>query len=91
MADLICTDEEKVAASYLDWDDVALGRACKKIALIIGEHEGGRDSLQVTAAAMFLVSKAIDANAESSSIRVDGLRNGSTELGDWRITLERVQ
>ena len=93
MAELNITEAEKEAARYLDWSDEALGKAVKKIALLIQDEDGKR-AIPTVGAASFLIDRAITANAESSIIDLRGLTeviDGEVrEIGDWRITIQRL-
>lgn len=88
MAELVLTDEEKKTATYLEWDDAALGRACKKIALLFNDDNGKR-AMKHTGAAVFLISEAVASNATTTTIELEGATDPEP-LGDWRVTLERI-
>ena len=62
MAEFIPTEEEKAAASYMDWDDAALGKFTKHVALTLERMSKDAEGLRkVTAAscAMMLVGADI--------------------------------
>lgn len=86
MAELIITDSERESATYLEWDDAALGKACKKIALILSDTRG-EASMEITAACAFLVSRSIDAGSAETTIRLEGMRIADKQLGTWTISL----
>lgn len=88
MAELILTDHEKQTATYLEWDDAALGRACKKIALLFNDDDGKR-AMKHTEAAVFLISEAVASNATETTIELEDATDPEP-LGNWRITLERT-
>jgi len=88
MAELILTEEEKRQLTYLEWDDAALGKACKKIAIILSD-ENGKRSIKHMGAAVFLISEAVRANSYTTTIEIDGATNPEP-LGDWKITLQRI-
>lgn len=90
MAELILTDEDRAAATYLDWDDASIGRGVKKIALKI-EDIKGHDSISWCAGAMALIARAIDTNSETSVMTVEGLVDDGKPLGDWEVTVRRVK
>lgn len=93
MADLILTEAEKAAESYLDWDDAALGRFTKYIAATIEKHKDDADGLhRVTAAsaAMLLVASCVDANAGSLMLKLEGHTHGDVLTGDWLITVKKT-
>lgn len=86
MEELIITENEKKAGTYLEWDDAALGKACKKIALILGDNRGER-CMEVTAACAFLISRSIDAGSQETTIKLEGLHIGDRQLGEWHISM----
>lgn len=90
MADLILTEEEKKSKSYLEWDDAALGKAVKKLALAIDDVRG-KDAIAHNAGMMLLILKAHDANSEITVLTVDGLTCGGESLGDWEVTIKRIK
>lgn len=88
------TQAEKDALSYLDWDDAALGRFAKHIACTLHKLQGDADGLhKVTAAscAMMLVGAAVDANAATIRLAMDGHTHNEIPTGDWVVTVQRVQ
>ena len=91
MAELILTDEEKATESYLDWDDAAIGKAVKKLALAISDTKGDK-SMSWHAASLCLVAMAHDSNAGSSEHTIEGvtLNKGQDAIGDWKITTQRT-
>lgn len=94
MAELITTQEEKDAASYLDWDDASLGRFTKQMALKFAaacksDPEGWRRVLS-TAAAVHLACQAADANAARLTVDLDGVEYAEKKHGDWRVTVEKI-
>lgn len=89
MAQLIITDEERATASYLDWDDASIGRGVKKIALKI-EDIKGENAISWCAGAMALIARAIDSNAEQSTMTIEGLTDGGKPLGDWEVTVRNL-
>jgi hypothetical protein len=90
MAELILTDEEKASNSYLDWDDAALGKLTKKVALTIRDGRAD-DKLPIiaNAAAMMLVGMAHDSNAETFTLTLGGCTHHGEPVGDWKVTVKR--
>lgn len=92
MAELITTEEEKAAASYLDWDDAALGRMVKYTALTLEKSakdaEGFR-KIVIASCAMLLVSAAFDANAATLTQELKGHTHAGVPTGDWSVTVKR--
>lgn len=90
MAKLILTDEEKKSASFLDWDDDALGKAVKNIALIFNDDRG-EDTLKHLGAVSFMIARCIDLNAEQGKVKVEGLTQDGEPLGDWEIEVRKCR
>lgn len=90
MAELIITDAEREANSYLDWDDASIGRAVKKLAVKIADMKG-EDSISTYAGIMLLLSKAVDSDAGSMTVTVNGLACKGVPLGDWEVVSRRLE
>jgi len=88
MAELILTEAEKQAAGYLDWDDAALGRAVKKVALAMVEIRGD-NALACTAGAVLLACQAAKQPGGTLTIELDGVTDGYGRVGDWRVVISR--
>lgn len=89
MAKLTITEEERRTLTFLEWDDAALGKAVKSMACIIADTDGGRESLPVVAAGVFLISRAIDSGADKLVLEIGGATNPKP-LGDWEITIKQL-
>lgn len=89
MAKLTITEEERRTLTFLEWDDAALGKAVKSMACIIADKDGGRESLPVVAAGVFLISQAIDSGADKLVLEIGGATNPKP-LGDWEITIKQL-
>ncbi len=87
MAELILTEEEKRSATFLEWDDVSLGRAVKAVAEICNDDHG-KHALKATGAAVFLVSEAVRSGATELIVNLEGATDGSCDLGNWKITIQ---
>lgn len=95
MAQLILTEEEKAAISWLDMDDDALGKLCRKACLIIPQHEDldnpdDRKQVWASSAGMLLCGVTDDANATTAVFTFEGLTHGDKQRGNWRVTVERL-
>lgn len=86
--ELILTDEEKAAASWMDWDDETIGKAVRAMASIWQGEDPNR-ILAHRAAAMFLCHGAMDVNAETTTLCLDGVTFRGEPIGNYRITIER--
>jgi hypothetical protein len=89
MAELILTDEEKRSPTFLEWDDVSLGRAVKAVAAIC-DDDHGKHALKATGAGVFLISEAVRSGASELAINLEGATDGERDLGNWKITIESV-
>lgn len=96
MAELILTDEEKAAISWLDLGDDALGKLCRKACLVIMRKDKSLDDpddrkpIWAASAGMLLCSVCDDANATNSTFDFEGLTSGDKERGNWRVTVEKL-
>lgn len=90
MAELILTDEEKAQKSYLEWSDEAVGRAVKNTMCVIDDYESENKIIEYSSAALLLVSRATDINADECNIKISGVTCRGREIGDWEITAIRV-
>lgn len=94
MAELVLTEEEKAAATYLEWDNAALGQMAKKMAKIIHDNYGDESAI-ATGAALLLINRARHANLgmivadlKNSTFTHD---NGVVEqTGDWEVVVRDV-
>ena len=89
MATLKITDEERQAATYLEWSDEAIGKACKQVAEILRDGSGEM-AMKSTGAAVFLIAVAYDVGAGISEFTIQGAHQGVKQFGDWKITVERI-
>ena len=88
MAKLVLTAKERVSANYLSWDDQALGRAVKKLALDIADHYGD-EAMALTVCATMLASASTQRGAGRTEIDLMGVTDGTEELGDWTVVITR--
>lgn len=91
MAELILTEAERAAATWLEFDDAALGRVVKHAAVTFMEAADELKRIRHMAAAMILVGAADQANAERLTETLQGLTRKGVDCGDWRITIERTR
>lgn len=92
MATFEPTEEEKAAASYLDWDDAELGKFAKYIALTLatkGKDAEGLHRISAASCAMMLISQCHDSNAGEMIIKLDGHTHGKIPTGDWTVTVKQ--
>lgn len=91
MAELILTDDEKAALTWLELPDETVGRVVKKIAadLRLFKDTSEIQRLWVTTAAIMLASYAHDREAARLKIGLKGLFEGGRELGDFAVEVVR--
>lgn len=90
MAELILTEEEKAAATWLELPDDVIGKLVKKTALQIVAESNEQGRIFTMTAMILLCGMASDANAETTKIEVNGFHKEGEELGDWRMVLQRI-
>ena len=90
MAELLVTEAEKAAATYLEWDDASIGKAVKRLALKIDDLVGDR-AMQQLAGGIALMTAATDKGFIEYVTDIVGLVVEGEELGDWRVTVEKLQ
>jgi hypothetical protein len=90
MAELILTEEEKAAPSYLDWDDAALGKAVKALAIKLHDSEG-KESMYGQVAAFMLIGAAHRINADTTTIDLENVTVSDEGIGDWRVEVRRTK
>lgn len=89
MPELILTDEEKKAASYLEWDDEALGKLVKYTAALMKDEHGQSPAFSATCAHM-IVNMAREANATECTLTLTGATVKGEPIGDWEVIARRV-
>jgi hypothetical protein len=86
MAKLTLTEKEKASASYLSWNDAALGRAVKKMALDIEDHHGDQ-AIALSSCACMLACSSAERGIARTEINLEGLTEQDEEYGDWTIII----
>lgn len=89
MAELILTDEEREANSWLDLDDASLGRVVKQSALVLAEGQTRAERVMAITCAMMLCIQVAETNADTATIELAGLTRVGVPIGDWTVRLER--
>lgn len=90
MAELILTEEEKEAATYLEWNDEAIGKAVKRLAKEMQDNYG-EVSINMEACALFLSCQMYEADKNKYELELLGVTNEEEEYGDFKITIERIK
>lgn len=86
MAELILTDEEKQAASYLDWSDEALGKLVRSIAI---DLKTDKASINASSLAVLLVGFVAESGSNKASFKLGEVSHKGEVLGDWIIKVEK--
>lgn len=89
MAEIVLSEAEKQSPTYLAWSDEAIGKAARVLALKIGD-EYGQEAIYTTIFAAGLAGQASRSNCEELTLEVFGLTEKDRCLGDWKITIERL-
>lgn len=90
MAELILTEEEQAAATWLELDDATVGKIVKKTALGLLDHSNEQRRVWWFAAALLLCGMADDANADTFSQDINNFTHEGDDRGNWRVTIERI-
>lgn len=90
MAQLILTDEEKAAATWLELPDETVGKVVKNTALKFLEADKEMERMGCMSACLILTGMMHDANAETTTIELKGTSTSAHPTGDWKITIERT-
>ncbi len=91
MAELILTEAEKKANTWLELDDDTIGKLTKKLALSLIAEDKERERVWVMSAALVLTGLAYDANADEIVVSLDKMTRGGRVCGDWKITVEKCE
>lgn len=91
MAELITTEEEKASTNFLNWDDASLGRAVKAGMFQLKDNAESGNKLIATSAAMVLISLAHSSNADSLTLKLEGVTHKDKPDGDWKLSLKKLR
>jgi hypothetical protein len=87
--ELILTEQEKKTASWLDLDDESLGKFVKANICKVKELKSDIGIFLMSLATAFCAI-AHETNADTFSIEVNGLKNKTNDLGNWKVTAKRL-
>lgn len=91
MSRLILTHEEREENNWLKLPDKALADIVRHCALIYKKKEDAGNKPALMAAAMHIcVVAAMECNSDRSTWTMEGLTYDDTELGNYRLTVEKL-
>lgn len=90
MAELVLTEAEKAAKTWLELDDATVGKLVKSTTLKICDHSDEFGRIAFISAAILLCGGAAQANATNLVQEIKGLTLKGVDFGDWTITIRRV-
>lgn len=86
--ELILTEAEREANTWLELDNETVGKVIKALALktkFAAEEDG---KLVAYAAALLLIGMAAEANADTMKETIEGLSIGGKDYGTWELTIK---
>jgi hypothetical protein len=87
--ELILTEAEKKAATWLELDDESVGKLVKASALKIIDNDNEQGRVAFWSAAIILCSMAAEANAETFKQTLDNLTIKGKSFGKWELTIKK--
>jgi hypothetical protein len=90
MSQLILTEKEKNAKTWVEISDEALGKVVKATMLQIKDVNDEQQKLLTVSASLLLIGIAIETNADKVTYSVDGLTTSGKPNGDWEVTVKRI-
>jgi len=91
MAELVLTEAEKAADSYLEWEDSALANMVRYLALVYGKTDEDKECVVGAASVANLIGNAIKFNAARLNIEQKGLKVKGVPHGDWEVFVRKVR
>ena len=93
MAEFTTTQEERDAASYLDWDDETLGKFTKYIALQMAglDDEDGFRRVTMSSSVLSLVRAAHETNAGTLTLKMENITLEGAPIGNWQIKIKSIK
>lgn len=91
MAELILTDEERAADSYLDWDDAEIGQMVRKLAARVRAGDCVEEAMLGVTGAHLLIGLSRAVATEKRTTTLNGVIYLNECLGDWEVTVRRIR
>jgi hypothetical protein len=87
--EIILTDKEKAAKSWLELDDASLGKAVKSSAFAMQFYSEDKKIIAFYAAAGVLVNIAVNCNADFMNVGINEFTLKDVPLGDWQVVVRK--
>ena len=87
--ELILTDAEKAASTWVELDDAALGKAVKAMMCQIKITSDEQEKLMLFSASIILCSVAVEANADKLVQTIEGLTIKGQPFCNWKVTIKK--
>jgi hypothetical protein len=91
MSQLILTEKEKAAATWLELPDATVGQLVKHTAIKILEADDEMGRVGYMSAALILTGMAGKANSATTTFTLKGTTFQDEPTGDWQITIKRLK
>ena len=91
MSELILTEAEKVAGTWMELPDETVGQLTKHTALKFLEADDEMGRVGCMSAALILTGMAHTANSETTTITLENTTTSTEPTGDWEITVRRIK
>jgi hypothetical protein len=88
--ELMLTDAEKKAATWLELDDESVGKVVKASGLEILKANDEKDKTLFYSAALILINLAANSNADILKETISGLTISGKPYGNWQLIIKKV-
>ena len=93
MAELILTDEEKAALSWLDLSDEELGKICRKALVDMPAfrcNDNANKQLIFFNAGLVLCKIAAESTSDNVGFDAHRVKLSGRDVGDWRVSVRQI-
>jgi hypothetical protein len=91
MSELILTEAEKAAGTWMELPDETVGQLTKHTALKFLEADKEMERIGCMSSCLILTGMMHGANAEETTITLEGTTTSTKPTGDWEIKIRRVK
>ena len=88
--ELILTEAEKKANTWLELDDESVGKVVKSVALKLAQYSEETAKIALFSAAILIIGKVNDTNAETFTQTIEGLTAKGQSIGNWNLTVKKL-